>query len=182
MSKRQPHKSAQKPVKLWIFSWGLFFLILLGTHSFRASIRPPRVSQASQARLVKSLTTNTYSSQFSNDAEKIAFLKRYLILHSAIESTEFHIVYHDNSSGIPGPSDWDMRIVLKVAPRNLVLWHKNLALTHKPIDFSWAYIVAQKRGWKLHSQPKIFASAGNEAAIFEKEGIIFKHLTTMSDG
>lgn len=179
MSKKQLRKSVQKPITLWIFSLGLVFLILLGVSVFRASVRP---LGALQARPVSSLTTNTHSDQFSNDAEKIAFLKRYLILHSAVESAEFHIIYHDNSGGIPGPSDWDMQVVLKVKPQNAVLWRKALAPTQESVDFSWAYSLVQRQGWKIQSQPQIFVGAGNKIAIFEKEGIIFKHLTTMNDG
>jgi hypothetical protein len=74
-----------------------------------------------------SLTTDTRSAQLATDAEKIAFLHRYITLYSAVEATEFHIVYHDNAGGaVPGPSDWDMRVAVKVAPADVSTWTDGL--------------------------------------------------------
>src|SRR5262245_8459356 len=74
-------------------------------------------SSGAKGETSQSLTTDTYSAQLTTDAEKIAFLRRYITLYSTVEATEFHIVYHDNAGGaVPAPSDWDMRVALKVAP------------------------------------------------------------------
>ncbi|HBW35621.1 MAG: hypothetical protein VR66_05060 [Peptococcaceae bacterium BRH_c23] len=53
-----------------------------------------------------SLTTDTISTVFSTQEEKLNFLRKYLVLPSMVSSTEFHIVFQDNSKGwVPGPSD-----------------------------------------------------------------------------
>jgi hypothetical protein len=55
------------------------------------------VYQPFMAHYFPSRTTNTYSKQFKTDADKIQFLKRYLVFPSAIEAAEFHVIYYDNS-------------------------------------------------------------------------------------
>src|SRR5262245_18839405 len=87
-----------------------------------------------------SLTTDTRSAQLATDAEKIAFLRRYVKLSSAVEATEFHIVYHDNAGGrVPGPSDWDIRVALKVAPADVPAWTGGLQeRAAAGVDLSWA--------------------------------------------
>lgn len=125
-------------------------------------------------------STDTYSKQFSTDAEKISFLTRYLVLPSAIEAAEFHVVFYDNSgSVVPGPSDWDIQAVLKVAPKHLSIWTQNLQVTAQKQDLTWGYHFAQQRGWKLNTAPKVYTAAGKIVAVFEKEGFIFKQLTSM---
>lgn len=122
-------------------------------------------------------STNTHSKQFATDAEKISFLKRYLVLPSAIEAAEFHVVFYDNSGGgVPGPSDWDIQAVLKVVPKHLSAWTQNLQVTAQKQDLTWGYRLAQQRDWKLSATPKVYTAAGKIVAVFEKEGFIFKQL------
>ena len=81
---------------------------------------PPTHSEASR-------TTDTWSSYFENKDEKLAFLSEYLVMHSEVLDAEYHVVYHDNSGGlIPGPSDWDIKVALKVAPERIPLWTDGL--------------------------------------------------------
>jgi hypothetical protein len=143
---------------------------------FKAYYFPKRDRYAPR---VRSMSTDTHSKQFATDADKIQFLKRYLSLPTAVEATEFHVVYHDNSGGgIPGPSDWDIQAVLKVAPQDLSAWTQNAKETFAKQDLAWGYSLAQQRGWKLQSEPKIYTASGKIIAIFEKERLIFKRLTT----
>jgi hypothetical protein len=127
----------------------------------------------------RSMSTDTHSKQFATDTDKIQFLKRYLALPTAVEAAEFHVVYHDNSGGgIPGPSDWYIQAVLKVTPPDLSAWTQNIKETSEKQDLAWGYSLAQQRGWKLLSAPKVYTAAGKIVVVFEKEGIIFKRLTT----
>jgi len=130
-----------------------------------------------------SLTTDTYSSQFATDAEKITFLRRYLTLYSAIEATEFHIVYHDNAGGaVPGPSDWDMRVTLKVAPANIPAWTSGLQeIDSAGVDLAWGTdLLPDTSRWARTSRPHIFqrADGGVIIATFAAEGVILKHIWT----
>jgi hypothetical protein len=128
-----------------------------------------------------SLTTDTHSAQFATDAEKITFLRRYIALYSAIEATEFHIVYHDNAGGaVPGPSDWDMRIALKVAPAAVSAWTSGLQeIDSAGVDLSWGTdLLPDASRWARTSQPRIFQREGIIVAAFASEGVILKHIWT----
>jgi len=70
----------------------------------------------------ESRTTNTKSSQLQTSAERVAFLGRYLKLRTPVSDAAFHIVYHDNSGGLPGPSDWSIAAVVKVTPADGPVW------------------------------------------------------------
>jgi hypothetical protein len=130
-----------------------------------------------------SLTTDTHSAQFATDAEKIAFLGRYITLYSAVETTEFHIVYHDNAGGaVPGPSDWDMRVAVKVAPAEVSAWTSGLQeIEGASADLSWGTdLLPDTSRWARTSQPRIFQRAGGGVivAAFASEGVILKHIWT----
>jgi hypothetical protein len=128
-----------------------------------------------------SLTTDTSSAQFATDAEKIAFLRRYVTLYSAVETTEFHIVYHDNASGrIAGPSDWDMRVALKIAPADAPAWTSDLQeVSPAGIDLSWATdLPLSDSHWARTSSPRVYQRAGVIVAAFATEGIILKRIWT----
>jgi hypothetical protein len=62
-----------------------------------------------------SLTTDTDSGALAEPRQRVEFVGRYVRARSPISDAEFVIRYHDNSAGVPGPSDWDVRAVLQVA-------------------------------------------------------------------
>jgi hypothetical protein len=131
---------------------------------------------AALAKESSSLTTDTTSSQFATNKEKIAFLERYLKLPTKVEAAEFHIVYYDNSQGrVPGPSDWDMRVIVKVAPENIDRWLESLAETTEPFDITWVYEFA--KDWQLTSSPKFFMG-DKHVAVFEVGGVVVVWLST----
>ncbi len=125
-----------------------------------------------------SLTTDTYSSKFNSDQQKIEFLTKYLKLPTPIETTEFHIVYHDNSGIPPGPSDWRIQSIIKTSPSNLKIWTEEMNLRSQPINLDWGYLLIPKDQprWQLKSKPKIYQRNNENVyiAVFAPEGIIFK--------
>jgi hypothetical protein len=132
---------------------------------------------------IASLTADTHSSQFATDAEKVAFLRRYITLYSAIEATEFHIVYHDNAGGaVPGPSDWDMRVALKITPVDVSAWTNGLQeIGSAGVDLSWGTdLLPDESRWARTSQPRMYERAGGGVivAAFASEGIILKRIWT----
>jgi hypothetical protein len=136
-----------------------------------------------RGRVSSSLTTDTWSAQFATDAEKLAFVRRYLTLASAVEATEFHIVYHDNAGGpVPGPSEWNMHVALKLAPADLPAWTSGLQeIDGRDIDLSWgSELLPNTPRWVRTSQPWVYQRAGGGVlvAVFVPEGIILKHLWT----
>jgi hypothetical protein len=130
-----------------------------------------------------SLTTDTYSAQFATDAEKLAFLRRYVTPASAVEATEFHIVYHDNAGGrAPGPSDWDMRVAVKVAPADAPAWTSGLhEIDGAGVDLSWGTdLLPNNPRWARASQPRIYERAGGGVIVvaFASDGVILKRMWT----
>jgi hypothetical protein len=130
-----------------------------------------------------SLTTDTHSAQFATDAEKITFLRRYTKLYSAVETTEFHLIYHDNAGGaVPGPSDWDMPVALKVAPADVSAWTDGLQeIDGAGVDLSWGTdLLPDASRWARTSPPRVYERAGEGVivATFASEGVILKHIWT----
>jgi hypothetical protein len=123
-----------------------------------------------------SLTTDTISWQFPTTDEKLAFLQTYLNLPTDVEAIEYHIVFHDNSGGrVPGPSDWDMRVIVKVAPEDVQAWIESLSETDETFDLFWAHDLA--KDW-ITSNPRFF-TGDKRAALFEKEGVVVWWLSTL---
>jgi hypothetical protein len=125
-----------------------------------------------------SLTTDTQSSRFATKEEAIQFLEPYLDLPTVIEDTAYHIVYHDNSQGVPGPSDWDMKIALKVSSQDIDAWLEGYAVSSEPFDITWGYEFAETRGWTIATKPAFYTKAGEQIAVFISEGVMFKWLST----
>lgn len=129
-------------------------------------------------------TTDTWSSEFASRDEKLAFLAEYLIMHSEVLDAEYHIVYFDNSTGlIPGPSDWDVRVALKIRQEEILLWTDGFtAIASEEIDLEW---------WDGLSSADIFWD-GDDAQYYKREndfsylvvfpntGVILKAVSTMS--
>ena len=124
-----------------------------------------------------SLTTDTRSSQFTTQEEAILFLEPYIKLATKPKDLAYHIVYHDNSQGIPGPSDWDMKLAAKVSLEDIDMWLEGFSAS-EPFDISWGMDYAKDKGWIIVGEPKFYARAGEQLALFEAEGVLFRWLDT----
>lgn len=122
------------------------------------------------------LSTDTRSSDLATEGEQIDFLGRYVVLKSAVSETEFHIVYHDNSGGVVGgPSDWDIRAVMRVEDVGVWVDGKTEVET---ADFSWAEGLVTE-GLRPSSQPTYYANETTTIAVFELEQIVYFRSTTI---
>ena len=135
----------------------------------------------------ESLTTDTRSSSLPSDERKVEFLQRYLQLPSAVETAEFHIVFHDNSRGIPGPSDYSIEVAIKVAPGAVPSWLAGLE-PGEPLGVpSWAAelipATSADSRWALHSTPRFYRRPGANVCLwaYETEGVILKSLHSGTD-
>src|ERR1041384_4670928 len=70
----------------------------------------------------ESRPTDTKSTQLKTSTERVAFLSRYVKLRTRVTDTAFHIVYHDNSFGLAGPSDWSIAAAVQVTPADGPTW------------------------------------------------------------
>lgn len=84
-----------------------------------------------------SKTTDADSTRFSTLVEKQAFLERYVNFRRTYDDLEFDISYLDGGDGrVPGPTEWDVRILAKVRKESLEEWVSGLPSTKTP-DVSW---------------------------------------------
>ena len=130
-------------------------------------------------------TTDTWSTEFYSQKDKIVFLAEYLIMPSEVLDAEYHIVYYDNSGGvIPGPSDWDVRVALKIQPNDLPLWLDGfVSAPEKDINLSWwdelssANFEWGNDGAEYYRRSDVSFSY---LVVFPEAGVILKAVSTMA--
>lgn len=130
-----------------------------------------------------SLTTHTSSGQFSSSRAKLEFLEKYAKLDSVIIDAEYRIDYQDNAQGwIPGPSDWDMRLAVKIPPGEVQQWLQGFdKVEAQEVELSWwAELPLQTKTWERNAQPVFYRRPDQSAylAVFAAEGIILKRIVS----
>ena len=125
-------------------------------------------------------STDTWSSRFGSRDDKLSFLSCYLVSFSEILDAEYHIFYSDNSTGrVPGPSDWDIRVMLKVKTEDIPMWLDGYSeISPDAIDFGWwAEIGTDDVEWmnnmKCYKRPE----SRSYLVVFVDEGILLKRIT-----
>ena len=84
-----------------------------------------------------SKTTDGDSRRFATVTEKQAFLERYVSFRRRYDELDFAIRYIDGGDGmVPGPTEWDVRILAKVPVGSLDEWASGMVPTQIP-DVSW---------------------------------------------
>jgi hypothetical protein len=91
-------------------------------------------------------TTRASSAAFATLAERTAFLNRYVSFRRTYETLDFDVFFRNNSGGlVPGPSDWDIRIVATVPAAELPAWIP-AGVTPAPVaDSDWLKSVPTTR-------------------------------------
>ena len=90
----------------------------------------------------KPATTKTTSSGFATVAERANFLHEYVTFRRTYETLEFDISYQNNGSGIvPGPSDWDVRLITTVPASDLQAWVPPGVTAGPAPDLDWVKTV-----------------------------------------
>lgn len=55
--------------------------------------------------------------------DRVEFIEQYVTFDRMYDELEYSVFYQNNGGGgIPGPSDWDIRIVAKVPPEQIQAW------------------------------------------------------------
>lgn len=121
-------------------------------------------------------TTNTFSTSFKSDAEKIAFMEKYYAVDFPYEDVEYHIVYYDNGAGrgAPGPSDWTMFFAFKLSDEETqkrVTSNISSTVDTEP----WEQFLPQTKKWKIN-YPKI---ALGDDILVEDNNILLVRFSTM---
>ncbi|QQR80634.1 MAG: hypothetical protein IPJ69_00240 [Deltaproteobacteria bacterium] len=67
-------------------------------------------------------STETTSAVFSTLEEKISFLEKYVTFHRHYKALDYFIIFHNNSSFLAAPSDWQIAILAQVPSEELSQW------------------------------------------------------------
>ncbi len=130
-----------------------------------------------------SKTTDQWSRDLQTREERIRFVEKYIRAPSQILDTEFHIIYHDNSTGmVPGPSDWRIVAAFKVNPQDAGKWREGFVKTDgKDADPGlWRDVFPSDNFWEASSRPEFYRreNAMVYVVIYQKEGIVLKYMTS----
>ena len=83
-------------------------------------------------------TTTTTSAAYATVAERTKVLNEYVTFRRTYETLDFDIMYQNNGSGtVPGPSDWDVRIVATVPASELQAWVPSGVKASNAPDIAW---------------------------------------------
>lgn len=127
-------------------------------------------------------STDIYSYQIQSQKEKLQYLNTYLTTDSTILDAEYYIRYHDNGSGlIPGPSDYYIKVALKMDSNSIHSFVNNLMHYNKqlPID-QWSDLNLNRKSWKLNTHPEYFISKSKKhiKILYRKENTILAIYST----
>jgi hypothetical protein len=129
--------------------------------------------QAPPPRMARPRSTDTPSTRFPSLKDRIAFLASYVTLHSPVEDVAFHIVFHDNGFA---PSDWDMRVAVRVPPGEVGAWLAGAQRYDGPAGFAPAELVPP--AWTLHGPPAFYRRPGTSLVVFEADRVVVMRIAT----
>ncbi len=83
-------------------------------------------------------STRKASSSFATTEEKVAYLHQYVPFKRTYTDVDFLVWYQNNSGGmVPGPSDWDIRVIAIVPIDELSKWIVGYTKVDKSYDLAW---------------------------------------------
>ncbi|MBL8001821.1 MAG: hypothetical protein JNL05_07665 [Flavobacteriales bacterium] len=126
------------------------------------------------------LTTRTESSQFTDPQEKLAFLMQYVRRTPGLLDAEYAIWYQDNGKGaVPGPSDYDIRLVAKVKSDSLGAWSEGMTeIVHDGHLSGWNDLMPDSVEWPHGSHAKVFRGQGKVIVSFPDQGLVMARYAT----
>ena len=82
------------------------------------------------------MTTNTESTAFATIAAKQEFLERYVKFRRNYEDLHYRLSFIDGSGMVPGPSEWNIRILATVPADEIDQWTNGLQPVGLP-ELDW---------------------------------------------
>lgn len=130
--------------------------------------------------------TEIKSSTIPDKKERVQKLLKEIKADSEILDAEFDLFnvngFSDDFVMIPGSSSIDYKFVVKVDPKKISNWTKDLSETSGNIGSEkWTVSLIEKREkeWKTATEPVFYKRKNDPSVvfiIFEKEGIIYKRI------
>lgn len=82
-------------------------------------------------------STNTSSDALPSLERRVEFLERYVTFRRGYSDLGFHIAYNNGGGMVPGPSEWDIRLVAAVPPAELAAWVPPGIVATPSADTQW---------------------------------------------
>ena len=127
-------------------------------------------------------TINVFSKDIKDPKEKKETLKKYLKKQSGVQDSEYHIWFMDNGGGrVPGPSDYNITLALKIETDSINNWVGYLEPT-KPFKIDdWDVLKLNPKIWNLKGEVNYYRSSiGYELKIvFKEQNIVLAKYSTM---
>ena len=120
---------------------------------------------------------NIESGPVSSAKDRVAIARKRVKLPTPIQDVEFQMqdVNAGNDRSLPGATDRDYKLIMKVHPQNLGRWTTGFDKI-RDYDYSWMENTPRFEKWGIQSQPEIYKRPGEESyiLIFRRESIIAK--------
>ena len=119
--------------------------------------------------------TTVKSSDIQSAKNRIKELGKLFVLRSEIIDAEYEIYdVNINNRSIPGPTDRDYRVVLKVKPEDLEKWNDpELSIPSLPLDIKWAEKLASgNQVFDLSGPGMQYSNEHKQMTVFQDSGII----------
>lgn len=127
----------------------------------------------------KGRSTDTTSEQLATAAERVRFLCSYALCAAPPKDARFHVVFQDNSRGLlAGPSDLDLKAVLRVAPDDLEKWARGCQPA--PVDArpAWFDELRLDKAFLPTTAPDGYRCGPERRSIHVKDGLVVWWITS----
>ena len=114
------------------------------------------------------------SSAYPTAQKRVERLKELFVLRSDVKDAAYEIYdVNMNTRSIPGPTDRDYKIVLKVSLNDLEKWNEPEIITSLPQNYDWAEeLLKGLDGWDLSGSIIQYANENKHMVIFKDTGVI----------
>lgn len=83
-------------------------------------------------------STKTTSDTLPSLEQRVEFLQRYVTFRRSYRDLGFYIYDKNNGGGlVPGPSEWDIRLIAKVPPEELPQWLRADLVASPTAETDW---------------------------------------------
>lgn len=112
-------------------------------------------------------------------ADRVQFIERYVTFQRQYDALEYDVTYINNSHGmVPGPSDWDIRIVAQVPKGDLPLWIPADIERHDDPPPSW--VMGLPGALPTNGVTEWYRRSGLEIGVDRHSSIIAYRSTSMT--
>ncbi len=112
-------------------------------------------------------------------------MRQYIQNPSALLDAEYNITFHDNGTSdrlsVPGPSDYEIILALKMEPDSVSNWLDGTTPTDVETALTpWESLQLDTNDWKMEDTPRHHRSANGQKTIVEyrESGIVLARFAT----